>query len=82
MRSVGPLAVLEHRCIDFVELFKLRISQTHFLLRDGVRQKRNLQDHYPPTPPSPKDLIAALRSMVTTFNTVEILNVRSLVVGV
>lgn len=76
-RSVGPLAVLEHRFIDSVELFKLRISQTHFLFWDGVRQKRNLQDYYPP-----KDLTVALRSIVTTFNTVEILSVRSLVVGV
>ncbi|XP_070394723.1 uncharacterized protein [Dermacentor albipictus] len=78
--------LMEHRCIEFVELCESRISQNHFLFRDGLRLSRNLRhvklcyyllDDYPP-----RDLMDALRSTVATLDTLEIVSVRFSSVGV
>ncbi|KAH6928976.1 hypothetical protein HPB50_022353 [Hyalomma asiaticum] len=78
--------LMEHRCIEYVELCESRISQKHFLFRDGLRLSRNLRhvklcyyllDDYPP-----RDLIEALHSKVTMLDTLEIVSVRLSSVGV
>lgn len=78
--------LMEHRCIEFVELCESRISHNHFLFRDGLRLSRNLRhvklcyyllDDYPP-----RDLMDALRSSVATLDTLEIVSVRLSGVGV
>ncbi|KAH7977695.1 hypothetical protein HPB49_003190 [Dermacentor silvarum] len=72
-------------CIECVELCKSRSSQEEFLLRDVLSVYRNLRHarlcyqllDYPT-----RDLMDALRSTVTTLDTLEIVSVRFSSVGV
>lgn len=71
--------LMEHRCIESVELCESRITRNRFLFRDGLRLSHNLRhvklcyyllDDYPL-----RDLISVLHSNVSTLDTLEVVSV-------
>ncbi|KAH7948494.1 hypothetical protein HPB52_023315 [Rhipicephalus sanguineus] len=72
--------LMEHRCIESIELCESRIAQNHFFVRDGLRLSRNLRHvklcYYLLNDYPPRDLIDALHSTFATLDTLEIVSVR------
>ncbi|XP_065303734.1 uncharacterized protein [Dermacentor albipictus] len=77
--------LVEHRSTEFLELCESRMPPKQFLLRDGLVLSDNLRHarlcYHLPVYPS-RDPMDALRSTVTTLDTLEIVSVRFSSVGV
>ncbi|XP_077536815.1 uncharacterized protein LOC144149153 [Haemaphysalis longicornis] len=82
-RHAGVLAhwfLTKHRCFESVEICQSRMPQKHSLLCDGLRLSHGLRHgkfgYYGLDDTSPKDILAAFTSTLTTLDTLEIVSVR------